>query len=87
MSTKDDISPYPIPVYDAIDLGRAIARLRRRRRWSQSDLADWVGVHRVTVSKLEHGGTVDLPTAVRALAILGARLTIEPRARAEPPHG
>ncbi len=67
------------PVYDAADVGRAVRSLRRRRAWTQSDLAEWLGVHRVTVSKLERGGTVDLPTVVRALAILGARLTIDLR--------
>ena len=67
-------------VYDAVDVGRAVRDLRRRRDWSQSDLAEWLGVHRVTVAKLERGGPVDLPLAIRALALLGADLRIVSRA-------
>lgn len=74
-----DIVDDQFSIYDAADVGRAVRTLRRRRGWSQSDLAEWLGVHRVTVSKLERGGTVDLPLVVRALAILGARMTIDLR--------
>ena len=74
-------------VYDAADVGRAVRILRRRRGWSQSDLAEWLGVHRVTVSKLERGGTVDLPLVIRALSVLGARVTIDLRATPGGPDG
>lgn len=79
LSTNGDTMDARFTVYDASDVGRAVRTLRTRRSWSQSDLADWLGVHRVTVSKLERGGTVDLPLVVRALAILGARMTIDLR--------
>lgn len=82
-----DILDDRFHIYDATDVGRAVRTLRRRRAWSQSDLAEWLGVHRVTVSKLERGGTVDLPLAIRALSILGARITIDPRATAAGPDG
>lgn len=74
-------------VYDASDVGRAVRTLRGRRAWSQSDLAEWLGVHRVTVSKLERGGTVDLPLVIRALSVLGARVTIDVRAASGGPGG
>lgn len=79
MSTDPDIEPQSIPVYDAIDLGRAIRALRSERGWNQAELAAWLGVHRVTVAKLERGGAVDLPLAIRALAILGAMVTVHRR--------
>jgi HTH-type transcriptional regulator / antitoxin HipB len=79
MSSNDDNRIQVQPVYDAVDVGRAVRLLRNRRGWSQSALAEWLGVHRVTVSKLERGGTVDLALALRALAVLGATLTIHPR--------
>lgn len=82
-----DIVDDQFSIYDAADVGRAVRTLRRRRGWSQSDLAEWLGVHRVTVSKLERGGTVDLPLAIRALSILGARVTIDLRATAASPDG
>lgn len=79
MSVNDDIADGPFPVYDAADLGRAVHRLRSARGWTQTDLADWLGVHRVTVAKLEQGGTVDLPVVIRALAVLGAMVTVHRR--------
>lgn len=79
MLPNDDIRSQLIPIYDAVDLGRAIRRLRRARGWTQSDLAEWLGVHRVTVAKLERGGAVELPIAFRALAVLGAMASVHPR--------
>lgn len=78
MSQNDDIEDR-VPVYDATDLGRAIRRLRLARGWTQTDLAEWLGVHRVTVAKMERGGTVDMPVVIRTLAILGAMMTVHPR--------
>ena len=79
MSPNDDTEASTYPVYDAADVGRAIRALRIRRGWTQSELAEWLGVHRVTVAKLERGGGVDLPLAVRALSVLGASMTIHDR--------
>lgn len=78
MSQNTDIEDR-VPVYDATDLGRAIRRLRLARGWTQTDLAEWLGVHRVTVAKMERGGTVDMPVVVRALALLGAMVTVHRR--------
>ena len=77
-ANNDNVFPSHA-VYDAADFGRAVRTLRNHRGWSQSTLAEWLGVHRVTISKLEQGGTVDLPVAIRALGILGATVTIHPR--------
>lgn len=78
MSQNTDIEDR-VPVYDSADLGRAIRRLRLARGWTQTDLAEWLGVHRVTVAKMERGGTVDMPVVVRALALLGAMVTVHRR--------
>lgn len=79
MSPIDDIAHGAFPVYDAADLGRAVRRIRLTRGWNQADLAEWLGVHRVTVAKIERGGTVDMPVVIRALAVLGAMVTVHRR--------
>lgn len=68
-------------VYDATDLGREIRHLRKARGWNQAVLASWLGVSRPTVISLEHGGPVSLEVAMRALALLGAKAVILPRAQ------
>jgi DNA-binding XRE family transcriptional regulator len=62
--------------YDAKEFGLAIRQARRARGWTQADLASWLGVSRPTVVKLEAGGAVSLPVAMRALAMLGAKAVI-----------
>ena len=66
--------------FDAEDLGRAIRAVRRARGWTQSQLAAWLGVTRQTVASLEHGGPVSLRVAMRAIALLGAKITVVPKA-------
>lgn len=57
-----------------------IARLERR--WSIEELADRVGVSRVTMSKVEDGDlSVKLGTALEAAAVLGVALFDEDGAR------
>ena len=79
MSTNDDNHSLIARVYDAPGLGHTIRVLRAEHGWTQADLAEWLGVHRVTVAKLERGGAVDLPLAMRAIAVLGG--VVEIRAR------
>lgn len=62
--------------YDASDLGRAICALRKKRGWTQTELASWLNVSRPTVGALEHGGPVSMTVAMRALALLGAKAVI-----------
>lgn len=80
MSTNDDSHSLIARVYDAPGLGNTVRVLRAERGWTQADLAEWLGVHRVTVAKLERGGAVDLPLAMRAIAILGGVVEIHTRA-------
>ena len=59
------------PLFRPSDAGMAIRDLRRRRGWSQADLAEWLGVSRPTVISLERGGG-SLALALRAMLLLGA---------------
>jgi DNA-binding XRE family transcriptional regulator len=65
--------------YDAADLGRAIRRLRMEKRLTQDVLAQWLDVSRQTVVSMEHGGPVSVTAAMRALAILGAKVVVAPK--------
>jgi transcriptional regulator with XRE-family HTH domain len=68
------------PAFDAAGLGRAIRDLRKARGWTQSELANWLDVHRTTVAALEHGEPVSTPVALRALSMLGAFVAVTPKA-------
>jgi DNA-binding XRE family transcriptional regulator len=62
--------------YDAEGFGSAIRQARRARGWTQADLALWLGANRQTVLKLEAGGPVSLPFAMKALSMLGSKAVI-----------
>ena len=79
MSTNDDSEPVIARVYDAAGLGQVVRALRLQRAWTQTELAEWLGVHRVTVAKLERGGSVDVPVALRAIGMLGGLVEIRSR--------
>lgn len=65
--------------YTSRDFGQAIRAYRVARRWTQQDLAEWLGVSRQTVIGLEAGRSVSLEVAFRAMALVGAKATIEPK--------
>lgn len=65
--------------YDAASLGRAIRRLRVQKGLTQDGLARWLDVSRQTVVSLEKGGPVSMTAAMRAVAILGAKLVVAPK--------
>jgi len=87
MSANDDSHSLIARVYDAAGLGQAVRSLRTGRGWTQMDLAEWLGVHRVTVAKLERGGAVDVPLALRAIALLDGVVEIHVRARPDMADG
>lgn len=66
----------PDEAFDAVDLGRAVRRLRVGRGSTQDALAEWLGVSRQTVISLEHGGPVSVTVAMRAMALLGAKVVV-----------
>jgi transcriptional regulator with XRE-family HTH domain len=66
----------PRNIFEAEDFGKSIRELRRRRGWSQNELAAWLGVTRPTIAKLEDTGEVSAALVVRALTLLGAVPTV-----------
>ena len=66
----------PRDIFEATDLGRTVRELRRQRGWPQSVLAEWLGVTRPTIAKLESTGEVNAALAIRALTLLGAVPTV-----------
>jgi transcriptional regulator with XRE-family HTH domain len=62
--------------YSAKDLGRAVRSLRKQRGWTQEELSEWCGVNRKTIMALERGGPVSIEIAMRALALLGAKVVL-----------
>ena len=62
--------------FDARDFGRGVRELRRQKGWTQAQLAEWLGVHRITVVRLERGLPVALPVAMHAISLLGAKAVL-----------
>lgn len=61
------------------EFGEAVRRARKSKGWQQADLAEILGVTRMTVSRLERGGPVNLETAVRALSECGYGIVVAPK--------
>jgi transcriptional regulator with XRE-family HTH domain len=81
--------PHRLAVYSAptrdvcAALGSEIARARRERRWSQTELAERVGVALGTIRAVEKGvPSVTLGVAVEAATVLGIDLLGGPTAAA-----
>ncbi len=56
-------------------LGLEVARVRRERRWTTSDLAERAGISTVTLRKIERGEpTVELGSAFEVATLLGIGL-------------
>ena len=73
-------SPYAVDA--ARLLGAQIRLARRRRRWSQDELATRAGITPRTVSKIEHGDlSVGLGAAFEAAALLSVPLFHSDRSR------
>jgi DNA-binding XRE family transcriptional regulator len=66
-------------VHDATELGAAIAALRHGQGMSQAELAEWLGVDRTTIVRLEAGAPRALHRLSSALSALGADLVVLPR--------
>ena len=55
-----------------IDLGRNVSRIRREHKFTQEDLAEKVGIHRVTLARIETGRVTPPSTVLINLAqVLG----------------
>jgi transcriptional regulator with XRE-family HTH domain len=74
---------YSPPTREAARLLGARVRLaRKERHWTLQELADRVGVTRVTMGKVERGDlTVSLGVALEAAAVVGVPLFHQDRSR------
>ncbi|EFG74643.1 DNA-binding helix-turn-helix protein [Mycobacterium parascrofulaceum ATCC BAA-614] len=71
---------HPVPlVYDTAELGEHLRRARRARGFQQGELADRIGVTRMTISRLERGESVSVDIALRALSECGTALALVPK--------
>ena len=66
-------------VYDTAELGEHIRRARLKKGLQQGELADRLGVTRMTVSRLERGLSVSVDTALRALSECGYAIAVAPK--------
>ncbi|HSV37616.1 MAG TPA: helix-turn-helix transcriptional regulator [Nocardioidaceae bacterium] len=65
--------------YDTRELGDAVRRVRVEQDLTQAELAERLGVVRMTISRLEQGEAVSMDTALRALAECGYAVAIAPK--------
>jgi transcriptional regulator with XRE-family HTH domain len=84
VSDARSVTVYSAPTRDVCAaLGSEIARVRRERRWSQTELAERVGVALGTIRAVEKGApSVTLGVAVEAATVLGIDLLGGPAAAA-----
>jgi HTH-type transcriptional regulator/antitoxin HipB len=69
-----------VPIQDARDFGAAIRAERKRRGYTQTELAEYSGVGITFISQLERGKeTAELGRALRVMATLGMDLEAVPR--------
>lgn len=64
------------PRVDLVRIGLAIRALRRRRRWTQTELGAHARCSRSEISRIERALDSDLLRLERVLAALGARLSV-----------
>lgn len=62
-----------------LEFGEAVRRARKTKGWQQAELAEILGVGRMTVSRLERGDSVNLETAMRALSECGYGVVVAPK--------
>jgi HTH-type transcriptional regulator/antitoxin HipB len=66
-------------VYDTAELGSYVRRVRKTKGLRQDELAERLGVTRMTVSRLERGEPVSVDTALRALSECGYAIAVAPK--------
>ncbi|MGB3356844.1 MAG: helix-turn-helix transcriptional regulator [Mycobacterium sp.] len=66
-------------VYDTTEFGARIRMLRHQKGLRQDELADRIGVTRMTISRLERGEAVNVDTALRALSECGHAIAVVPK--------
>lgn len=66
-------------VYDTAELGERVRRARQEKGLRQDELAERLGVTRMTVSRLERGDPVSVDTTLRALSECGYAIAVAPK--------
>lgn len=66
-------------VYDTVEFGEHVRRARQDRGFNQDELANRIGVNRMTISRLERGESVSVDIALRALSECGMALALVPK--------
>jgi transcriptional regulator with XRE-family HTH domain len=66
-------------MYDTAEFGARLRALRQAKGLRQEELADRIGVTRMTVSRLERGEAVSVDTALRALSECGYAIAVAPK--------
>ncbi|ORA77392.1 helix-turn-helix domain-containing protein [Mycobacterium malmoense] len=64
---------------DTGELGEHVRRARQGKGFPQNELANRIGVTRMTISRLERGESVSVDTALRALSECGIALALAPK--------
>lgn len=62
-----------------IEVGQAVRQARVARGLQQKELAELLGVSRMTVSRLENGEPVSMMTTMRALSECGCGVAVVPK--------
>ena len=71
---------HPVPlIYDTDELGEHVRRARQARGFNQDELANRIGVNRMTISRLERGEPVSVDIALRALSECGIAVALVPK--------
>ncbi len=79
-ASYDQNMNHPVAlVYDTVELGERLRRARQARGFHQGELADRIGVTRMTISRLERGESVSVDIALRALSECGMALALVPK--------
>lgn len=65
------------------ELGKEIKLLRKQKKWSQSDLEEYSGITKRTLSKIENGfiDEVGIKKVETLLTLLGVEFAIRPKGR------
>jgi HTH-type transcriptional regulator / antitoxin HipB len=66
-------------VYDTVEFGERLRGARQASGFHQGELADRIGVSRMTISRLERGESVSVDIALRALSECGIALALVPK--------
>ncbi len=68
-----------LAAHTSAELGAAIRAARQSKGIRQGDLAEILGVSRMTVSRMENGDAVSMDTAMRALSECGYAIVVAPK--------